>query len=133
MNQENLDQQDIRAYTTYDDPETYHNMRTASIITVTGMYINDDVYHREEGDQKGAIARFVSLTGRVFLVSPDSSWTWQSSIFPCGSIRREITRAPSSEASETRNGRTADRSTARTRCGVQCGSIPPGAAPREEV
>ena len=24
-------------------------------------------------------------------------------------------------------------STARTRCGVQCGSIPPGAAPREEV
>ena len=36
----NLDQQDIRAYTTYDDPETYHNMHTASIITVTGMNIN---------------------------------------------------------------------------------------------
>ena len=80
MNQGNLDQQDIRAYTTYDDPETYHNMRTASIITVTGMNINDHVYHREEVDQTegvrdGApIARFVSLTGHVLLVSPDSSW-----------------------------------------------------------
>ena len=54
------------------------------------MYINDDVYHREEGDQKGAIARFVSLTGRVFLVSPDSSWVILSSDMKetaCGDIQ----------------------------------------------
>ena len=44
---------DVRAYTTYHDTEIYFNLHTASVITVTGMYINDDVYHREEGDQKG--------------------------------------------------------------------------------
>ena len=58
-------QGDVRAYTTYQDTKIYHNLHTASVITVTGMYINDDVYHREEGDQKGAITRFVSLTGRT--------------------------------------------------------------------
>ena len=55
MNQENLDHLGIRAYTTYDDPETYHNMGTASIITVTGMNINDHVYHRGEVDQAGGV------------------------------------------------------------------------------
>ena len=80
----------MRAYTTYQDTKVYHNLHTASVITVTGMYINDDVYHREEGDQKGAIARFVSLTGRVFLVSPDSSWVILSSDMKetaCGDIQ----------------------------------------------
>ena len=83
-------QGDVRAYTTYQDTKVYHNLHTASVITVTGMYINDDVYHREEGDQKGAIARFVSLTGRVFLVSPDSSWVILSSDMKetaCGGIQ----------------------------------------------
>ena len=83
-------QGDVRAYTTYQDTKIYHNLHTASVITVTGMYINDDVYHREEGDQKGAIARFVSLTGRVFLVSPDSSWVILSSDMKetaCGDIQ----------------------------------------------
>ena len=81
---------DVRAYTTYHDTEIYFNLHTASVITVTGMYINDDVYHREEGDQKGVIARFVSLTGRVFLVSPDSSWVILSSDMKetaCGDIQ----------------------------------------------
>ena len=71
-------------------PRAFGNLHTASVITVTGMYINDDVYHREEGDQKGAIARFVSLTGRVFLVSPDSSWVILSSDMKetaCGDIQ----------------------------------------------
>ena len=37
-------QGDVRAYTTYQDTKIYHNLHTASVITVTGMYINDDVY-----------------------------------------------------------------------------------------